>query len=109
MRMIAGARTRGGGGLAAHTGGCSMSDEFGSDVPMSDCQGEHVSEADWKRFRDSPAFIINDGETLRDKFAIAALQGMLASCTNTAACPEAHVYAVRAYNYADAMMDQRKK
>lgn len=43
---------------------------------------------------------------LRDKFAMAALTGLIASPMRHG---EAEVYAVSAYRFADAMLAQRKK
>lgn len=96
MRMSFGTRIRASGGYRSHTGGCFMSDEFGIDVPMSDCQGEHVGQ-----YKDVPAFVTRNIETLRDKFALAAITSMI--LTREFADP------VKAYLIADAMLEARKK
>jgi len=45
-------------------------------------------------------------ETLRDKFAMAALTGMLANSMRYCPCEET---AEEAYQFADAMIEQRNK
>jgi|DEB3_MinimDraft_2_1074329.scaffolds.fasta_scaffold00813_13 hypothetical protein len=57
-----------------------------------------------------PAFPLNDplkstGMTLRDYFAAAALQGMLANSKNYDSFDG---YSDAAYEYADAMLERRK-
>ena len=73
-----------------------MSDEHGVDVPMSDCQGEHVGQ-----YKDVPAFVTRDIEHLRDKFALAAITSMILA--REFADPE------KAYQIADAMLEAKKK
>jgi hypothetical protein len=49
-----------------------------------------------------------EGMTLRDYFAAAALQGMVASTVSSAVFPIS-IIAEMAYQYADAMLAQRDK
>ena len=73
-------------------------DEHGVDVPMSDCQGEHGLHAPmWDRC--GKASLI---ETLRDKFAMAALPALISKYNDKQVT-------VMAYHFADAMLEARKK
>ena len=49
------------------------------------------------------------GMTLRDYFAAAALQGLLAHVIGVANARDEHDYAKRCYQYADAMLKARKE
>jgi hypothetical protein len=49
------------------------------------------------------------GMTLRDYFAAAALQGLLAHVIGVTNAKNEHDYAVRSYQYADAMLAARKE
>ena len=48
------------------------------------------------------------GMTLRDYFAAAALQGFLAASHTIGNCPVNDLYAMHAYNLADAMLKARE-
>jgi hypothetical protein len=62
--------------------------------PKADCQELHAQT----------------GMTLRDYFAAAALTGYLAStAVDGLPLPESHVAATTAYNFAAAMMDERRR
>lgn len=60
-------------------------------------------------FRDAKNrdFIVDPAMSLRDEFAKAALQGMLAGEPGSHLFP--HTCAARAYGYADAMLKERAK
>lgn len=49
-----------------------------------------------------------EGMTLRDYFAAAALQGLLAHVIGVTNAKNEHDYAKRCYQYADAMIEARK-
>lgn len=49
------------------------------------------------------------GMTLRDYFAAAALHGLLAHVIGVTNAKNEHDYAVRSYQYADAMLAARKE
>ena len=64
----------------------------------------------WGFIRTGSAFSTQDGMTLRDYFAAAALQGLLAHIIGVEnANGRTSKYAERAYAYADAMLAARKE
>jgi len=73
----------------------------------SEFRNKQIPPTREQELRDNPPLCV-DRETLRDKFAMAALTGLLS------AEPDNEVYdlrvvTMRAYQVADAMLDARKK
>lgn len=59
--------------------------------------------------RVADAMLSDDRVRLRDTFATAAMQGLLAGEADGINQPDADIFARRAYEVADAMLDARKK
>jgi len=81
-----------------------ISEVYVSDTPPT----VQETEADWRAkllaAGPGPFFDVHDRKTLRDEFAMAALQGLLTRESDLALNVERY-----AYEYADVMMEARKK
>ena len=83
----------------------SLSLSAKKEEPKMDTKDEIIQQLrDQITFLTYPKIIL-DNETMRDRFAMAALTGLLA-CPNA---PYSSTYATKAYELADAMLEARKK